>query len=144
MWLFSWIPDVLYHIVLALATLSFICCLFIPSFGPLTNFRESLKLVSVLVIISCVYVEGKITKEHEFQAKLDKLSAELVAEQQKSASITNTIQYVYVDRVKTVKDVQVVYRDRIKTIAAEIDKSCQVDPKAIDLLNSASRYPISR
>ena len=142
MWLLSWIPNIIYHVILTLSVLAFLCFSLIPAASVLGNYRGGLKLIAVLVIIPCIYVEGKIAKEQEFQQKLDQLSAELADEQKKSAQVTANVQYIYVDRVKTVKDVQVVYKDRIKTIAAEIDKSCRVDPKVIDLLNSAASYPV--
>ena len=96
-----------------------------------------LQLCSVLLIVVSVYWKGGIAVEKEWRAKVEAAEQRAKVAEEKSAVANAQVKYVFLDRVKNVKDVQVVIQERIRDISVKIDDNCKVIPEVIDIHNQA-------
>lgn len=142
-WMFSLIPDVileaLIHITLVTGVVLAVLGTFSSKFPFVGEYGRLAKLVGIPLFLLGVFLEGGLVTEMKWRAQADELKAKIEASEAKSKETNIVIQKVYVDRVKTVKEVQVVIQERIKEVTKKIDAECKVAPEAISILNDAAR-----
>lgn len=142
-WMLSLIPDAVlnwvYWFIIALG-ISGIAAgwlgRWIPLYGKYVGF---LKPAGVVVLVLGVWLRGGYDTEMAWRAKVAEAEAKVAAAEVKSKDANVVVKKVYVDRIKTVKELQVVYKDRIKEIEKRIDAECKVAPEAISILNDAAK-----
>jgi len=141
-WMFSLIPDVileaLIHITLVTGIVLAVLGTFSSKFPFVGEYGRLAKLVGIPLFLFGVFLEGGLVTEMKWRAKADELKAQVEASEAKSKETNVQIQKVYVDRVKTVKEVQVVIQERIKEVTKKIDAECKVAPEAVSILNDAA------
>lgn len=142
-WMFSLIPDVvleaLIHITLVTGIVLAVLGTFSSKFPFVGEYGRLAKLVGIPLFLLGVFLEGGLVTEMKWRAKADELKAQVEASEAKSKETNIQIQKVYVDRVKTVKEVQVVIQERIKEVTKKIDAECKVAPEAVSILNDAAK-----
>jgi hypothetical protein len=142
-WMFSLIPDVileaLIHITLVAGIVLAVLGTFSSKFPFVGEYGRLAKLVGIPLFLLGVFLEGGLVTEMKWRAKADELKAQVEASEAKSKETNIQIQKVYVDRVKTVKEVQIVIQERIKEVTKKIDAECKVAPEAVSILNDAAK-----
>lgn len=142
-WMFSLIPDAvlvfLIHICLLAGIVLSILGTFSSKFPFVGEYGRLAKLIGIPLFLLGIFLEGGLYVEMKWRHKAQELEAK-VAESEAKAKETNVeIQKVYVDRIKTVKEVKVVIQERIKEVEKRIDAECKVAPEAISILNDAAK-----
>ena len=99
---------------------------------------EVVRIISLVVMVFAVWMEGGIANEAKWQARVAELETKVAAAEKAAAEANGRIETVYVDRVRVVKEVQYVVQNRIAKDAAKLDLTCKVDPEAIEILNQAA------
>ena len=143
MWMLSFIPDALLHLVvigitfagLGIYALSFFTR-FIP---PLIPYSGIARIVGTVLIIAGIYFYGSYSTEMSWRNKVAELEEKVKISEAKSKTANVEIQTVYRDKVKIVKETQVVIQERIKEVEKRIDSQCTVDTEVINILNDAAK-----
>ena len=142
-WMFSLIPDVileaLIHITLVTGIVLAVLGTFSSKFPFVGEYGRLAKLVGIPLFLLGIFLEGGLVTEMKWRAKADELKAQVEASEAKSKETNVQIQKVYVDRVKTVKEVQIVIQERIKEVTKKIDAECKVAPEAVSILSDAAK-----
>jgi hypothetical protein len=139
MWLLSLVPDFVYHLLLLASVIAFGACYVLKMIPFVSANVEIIRVISVVVMIFAVWMEGGIANEAKWKARVAELEIKVAAAEKASVEANGQIETVYVDRVQVVKEVQYVIQNRIAKDAARLDLTCRVDPEAIDILNQAAR-----
>jgi len=142
MWMLSFVPDALLHIVvigimiagIAIYALSFLTR-FVP---PLIPYSGIARIFGTILTVVGIYFFGSYSTEMLWRAKVTELEKQIKISEAKSKEINIQIQKVYVDRVKVVKQTQIVIQEKIKEVEIKIDSECKVAPEAVDILNEAA------
>lgn len=145
MWVLSFVPDALLHLVvvgiliagLAIYTVSFFTR-FIP---PLIPYSGIARIIGTVLVVCGIYFYGSYSTEMSWRNKVAELEAQVKISEEKSKTANVQIQTVYRDKVKIVKETQVVIQERIKEIEKRMDAQCVVDPEVINILNAAAKRP---
>ena len=139
MWILQFLPDWVFHAI-CLAGFAGLIIAFFLGFVPFVGrYSLPIKIVSLLLLVFGLFMEGAITNEQVWQARVKELEAK-IAESEKKIEKTNTkIKKVYVTKVKVIKQDKIVVQERIVREAAAIDKNCKVTPEAISILNEAAK-----
>jgi hypothetical protein len=146
MFLLSFVPDVLLHLVvigitftgLGIYALSFFTR-FIP---PLIPYSGITRIVGTILMVGGVYFYGSYATEISWRNKVSELETKVAASEAESKKTNIQIQKVYVDKVKIVKETQVVIQERIKEVEKRIDSQCTVDTEVINILNEAAKRKV--
>ena len=104
----------------------------------LSPYKEPFKIACVVVCLGGTFMCGGDGVTAIWQAQIKEANARIEAAEAKSKDANVVIQKVYVDRIKTVKDVQVVVQEKIVKDSAAIDAECKLAPEAITDLNAAA------
>jgi hypothetical protein len=138
MWLLSFIPDFVYHLLLLASIVAFGSCYILKMIPFVSANVEIIRVISVVVMIFSVWMEGGIANEAKWKARVAELEIKVAKAEKAAAEANGKIETVYVDRIKVVKEVQYVVQSRINKNATKLDLTCKVDPLAIDILNQAA------
>lgn len=139
MWILQFLPDWVFHAI-CLAGIAGLVAGVLLGFVPLIKqYKLPIQIISLLLLVFGLFMEGAISNEAIWQARVKELEAK-VAEAEKKAEHTNTkIKKVYVTKVKVIKQDKIVIQEKIVKQAADINKDCKVPKSAIDLLNEAAK-----
>lgn len=139
MWILSWLPEIVFHIITLIGFLGLIAS-FILGFIPFINqYKLPLQVLSILLLVFGVWFEGGMSNEASWQSRVKELEVKIAESEKKSAETNTQIETVYVDRVQVVKEVQYVTQKTIKVNASKFDKTCKIDPEVITILNASAR-----
>ena len=138
MWLLSLLPDSVYHLLLLLSIVAFGASYFLKMIPFISANAEVVRIISVVVLVFAVWMEGGIANEAKWKARVAELEIKVAAAEKAAAEANGRIETVYVDRVKVVKEVQYVVQNRINKDAAKLDLTCKINPAAIEILNQAA------
>jgi hypothetical protein len=143
MWMLSFVPDALLHLVVitvvftgvGLYALSF----FTKLIPPLIPYSGIVRVVGTVLIVCGIYFLGSYSTEMSWRNKVADLEKQVKVSEEKSKDANVQIQTVYKDRVKVVKETQVVIQEKIKEIEKRMDSQCVVDQEVITILNDAAK-----
>ena len=138
MWLLSLIPDFVYHLLLLTSIIAFGACYILKMIPFISANVEIIRVISVVVMIFSVWMEGGIANEAKWKARVAELEIKVAKAEKVAAEANGKIETVYVDRVKVEKEVQYVVQNLINKNSAKLDLTCKVDPLAISILNQAA------
>jgi hypothetical protein len=138
MWLFSLLPDFVYHVLLIIGILAFAGSYILKMVPFFVQNAFMIRIASMILIIFCVWVEGGMAVEAKWKARVAELELKVAKAEREAAEANGKIETVYVDRVQTVKEIQYVTVNKIAKDAAKIDKTCVVDAEVIKILNGAA------
>ena len=138
MWLLSLLPDSVYHLLLLLSIVAFGASYFLKMIPFISANAEVVRIISVVVLVFAVWMEGGIANEAKWKARVAELEIKVAAAEKAAAEANGRIETVYVDRVKVVKEVQYVVQNRINKDAAKLDLTFKINPAAIEILNQAA------
>jgi hypothetical protein len=138
MWLFSLLPDFVYHVLLIIGILAFAGSYILKMVPFFAQNAFMIRIASMILIIFCVWVEGGMAVEAKWKARVAELELKVAKAEREAAEANGKIETVYVDRIEVVKEIQYVTVNKIAKDAAKIDKTCVIDPEVIKILNGAA------
>ena len=139
MWLISFLPDWVFHMLLLIGLLALGGSFLLKFIPPVAPYKVPIQVAAVLVIIFSVYMEGGLSNEAKWQARVHELEAKVAESEKQSAIANGQIDNKANQKVAAVKQIQYVVQERLRTDSANIDAQCKVTPNVVDLLNTAAR-----
>jgi hypothetical protein len=138
MWIFDWLPFWVFHLII-LAGLSGILVSFFLDVIPFISIGKlPIQVVSVIILLFGVYMEGSISNQKKWEARVAELETKVIKAEADSKVANAKLKTVYIDRVKILKEKQIVLEKQIVEVANKIDAKCEVTPEVINILNEAA------
>ena len=139
MWLLNFLPNYIFHILSLIGLIGLIVTLL-----PLPIlYKSSIQIISIAILTFAIYMEGAISNQAKWQAKVAALQVEIAKKETISANITTEVITKYVDRVKIVKEKGNVIIKEIPTYITKTDDAkCVVPNGFVVLHDSASRNEV--
>jgi len=144
MWIINFLPDWVFHTIFAIGLLGTIAG-FLLGFIPLIK-RYSLviQVCSILILVLGVFLEGAMSDNKEWVARVKEMEAKVALAQAESANKNIEIQEKIVEKTKIIREkgkdiVQYIDKEVIKK--EEVIKyieNCPVPKEIIDLHNQAT------
>lgn len=143
MWVINLIPEGvlswIINLMLLLGVLGYFSA-WIGKFVPgISQYAVPVRIAGIVLFCLGLFFKGGEVTELAWRAKAEALQAQVKESEEKSKDANVVIQKVFVDRIKTVKQVQVVIKERIVKDAGKIDAECKVAPEAISILNDSAK-----
>ena len=139
MWLLNFLPNYIFHILSLIGLIGLIVTLL-----PLPIlYKSSIQIISIAILTFAIYMEGAISNQAEWKAKVAALQVEIAKKETISANITTEVITKYVDRIKIVKEKGNVIIKEIPTYITKTDDAkCVVPNGFVVLHDSASRNEV--
>ena len=132
------LPDWVWHILTISGVVAVLAAWFLKHVPFVAQYSLILKIAGTVAVLFGIWMEGGITNEAKWQAKVADMEAKVKVAEAKSESANDNVRTVVKEKIKVVHDVQVVVKERIVKDSAKIDADCRIDPEAIDILNQAA------
>lgn len=146
MWILNFLPTWIAYVIAAIGAAGLVGSIFagfLSRFFPqLLVIKIPLQIVSVLVLVFGVYLSGGIANQEMWEARVKEMEKKVEIAEQKAKETNAKIEYKFIDRIKTVKEVQVVVQEKIKEVEKIIDAKCEVPAEAVEILNMAAKNTI--
>lgn len=139
MWALNFLPDAVFYAILLLGIAGIVAGFVLGEMPFIKPYKLLIQTISILLTVVGVWYAGGIAKDKEYKAAIEEANTKARIAEEKAAAATSRVEYVFLDRVKTVKDVQVIVQERIRDISVKIDEQCKVIPEVIDIHNQAAR-----
>lgn len=138
MWMLNLLPDFVWHLLLIISLVTIAFTYFLRMIPFVGANSVQLRFAAIALLVLAVWMEGGIANEAKWKERVRELEAKVAQAEKESAEANSKVQTVYVDRVKTVKEIQYITVNKIAKDAAKIDKTCVIDPEVITILNNAA------
>lgn len=143
MWLLSFIPSWFAFLLITVSVvgilLTYLTGIFTRIFPTLLPSLITIRTGLIVLLLVSTFIAGIAVNEERHDAEIAEMKEKVKESEKKAAEATARIEYVFLDRVKVVRDTQVVIQEKIKEVEKLIDSKCTITPEAIDILNSAAK-----
>lgn len=157
MWILTILPEAAIHIIFGLGILGTIAG-FVLGFIPFVKtYKLAIQVISLIVLVFGVYLEGGLADYKEWQLKVAELEAKLAKSETRSSEKNIEIQEKIVEKTKIVKEkgrdiIKYVDRWNTKEVIKEVEgpervrreevikyiENCPVPKEMIDIHNQAT------
>lgn len=140
MWILQWMPYWVFYILLIVGIIGFFVTYllkFFP-FPSLYVFKNTIQIISLVLITIGVYMSGSIANEESWQLKIKELEVKLAEAELKSEKVNVQIVEKIVNKKQIVREQG---KDIIKFVEKEVvkfDDKCVIPNEAIEALNRAA------
>lgn len=139
MFLINFLPDWVFHALFLLGLLALGGSFLLKFIPGIAQYKVPIQVAAGLLIIFSVYMEGGISNEAKWQARVHELEAKVAEAEKQSAIANGQIDNAANQKAAAVKQLQYQVQEKLRANAAAIDAQCQVTPSVVDLLNTAAQ-----
>lgn len=138
MWLFSWLPDFFWHLLLAAGVIAVLASLVLKRIPFVSSYRIPLQYGGIAAVVFSVWMEGGIANEAKWQARVKELEAKIAVAEAKSKEENIKIVTKVVKKTEYYKErgadiVQYVDREITK-----YDNTCPIPKEVVKAHNDAA------
>ncbi len=135
----EFLPSWVFHLTVLTGLLAVIVS-FVLNFIPfVTAYKISIQIIGIVLVVIGMWFEGGLSNNAQWKSRITEMQLKVAASEKLAEAANAKIEYVYVDKIKIVKEVRVVIKNRIREVATVIDAECKVPPVAIRILNDSAR-----
>lgn len=139
MWLLSWLPDFVFHLLLLVGLLG-LAASFVLTFIPfVSQYKLPIQVGSIIAIIVAVWFEGGIANEDKWQARVKELELKVAKAETESAEANGKLSKQLAAKDKEIALAQAELKNRIKAGAAAMDAVCKIPADVVSILNDAAK-----
>jgi hypothetical protein len=139
--LLHFLPDsflaMVVHIILVLGIGGTVLDMFIRYIPGIIQYRIPLKVLSTLLLIAGIYLEGSYSTEMIWRARVKEVEAKVALAEAQSKEANVIIQEKVVEKIKVVKEKVIVNQIKIQKEKEVINAECKVPVIAIESYNNA-------
>jgi len=153
MWMLSFIPDSVLHfailVILFLGAGLYLVSFFFrfipaPLIYQLAPYKTAMHIAGIVLMVAGVYFYGGYGVEMEWRHKAEEAQAKVEAAEKKSADANVALEAERKKKKEVIKQTEIVIKERIKEVEKKIDADCRVDFEAVQILNDASKNPLTK
>jgi len=142
LWILTFIPDWIYQAILILGVAAIFAGYFLRFIPVVSAKRTPIIVAGVVLTTIGVWFNGHSTADAKWKNRVAELQVKVAESERLAAEATATVETVYVDRVKIVKEKEYIIQSQIRELSVDIDQNCRVSPRAVEILNSAAQNPV--
>ena len=144
MWMFNLMPDWFYHLIVILSILGLIVASVLKFVPFVSTYRLPIQVISVLLLVFGVWMEGGIVNEAKWEARVKELEDKVKIAEEKSTEKNVEIQEKVITQTKVVKEkgrdiIQYIDREVVKKEeVVKFIENCPIPKDIIDAHNAAA------
>jgi len=143
MWILDWLPFWIFHLAVLFGIAGVIASLVFKFIPFISQYTLPIQIVSIIVLVFGVYMEGGISSQEKWEAKVAAVKLEMAQKATISAEISTKVLTKYITRVETIKQKGDEIVKEVPIYITKVDDTKCVIPNGFVLLhNSASQNEI--
>ena len=125
----SLLPDWFWHLLTIASA--------VVAFTPL--FKGLNKLAAALIFIGCIFMEGGITNEAKWQARVAEMEAKVAKAEQEAKDANEKLDKKSQQKVKVIREKGIVIRQYIDREVTKYDETCKIPKEVVKAHNAAAK-----
>jgi hypothetical protein len=142
MWIINFLPTWTIHLTVVVSILTILITTILTNIIPVT-YNLPLKFAALVLCVFGVYLEGGISNDESWQAKIAEEKVKVALLEAKSAEVnTVVVTKILTKTIKIKDDTNANKQYIIQNVAKDLDSDCKLTNAAVVLINSASQEEI--
>jgi len=143
MWILDFLPFWIFHLIVLVGIGGLITSLVLKFIPFVSMYRVPIQVASIIILVFGVYMEGGISNQEKWEAKVAEAKLEMAQKETASAEVTTKVVTKYVTKIQIVKEKgDVIIKEVPKYITKESDAKCPIPNAFVVLHDSASKNEI--
>ena len=142
MWYLKLIPETFIHALLIVGIIGMILSFVVRFIPVVTAYRTSIKIISVVVTILAIFLEGALLEQHAWEKQVKELEIKLAKKEAESAKENVRIVTKVITKKQIVKEKAQTVVKYIDREVVKYDKSCTIPEVVIKAHNAAAKNEI--
>ena len=143
MWILDWLPFWFFHLVVVLGIAGIIASIVFKFVPFISQYTLPIQVISIIVLVFGVYMEGGISNQEKWEAKVAEVKLEMAKKETASAEVTTKVITKYVTKIEVVKEKgNEIIKQVPVYITKDADAKCDVPTGFVVLHDSASRNEV--
>jgi hypothetical protein len=143
MWLIEFLPFWVFHLIVLVGIGGIIVSEVLKFIPFVTIYRLPIQVASIIALVFGVYMEGGISNQEKWEAKVAEAKLEMAQKETASAEATTKVVTKYVTKIQIVKEKgDVIIKEVPKYITKESDAKCPIPNAFVVLHDSASKNEV--
>jgi len=143
MWILEWLPVWIFHLVVVLGIAGIIASIVFKFVPFISQYTLPIQVISIIVLVFGVYMEGGISNQEKWEAKVAEVKLEMAKKETASAEVTTKVITKYVTKIEVVKEKgNEIIKQVPVYITKDADAKCDVPTGFVVLHDSASRNEV--
>jgi hypothetical protein len=143
MWVLDFLPFWVFHLILLVGVVGSFIAFFVGSIPLINKYIIPVKVVSMFLLVCGLYMEGGVSNQERWEAKVADAKLEMAKKDTASAEATTKVVTKYVTKVQVVKEKGDAIIKEVPTYITKTDDTQCVIPNGFVLLHdSASRNEV--
>lgn len=138
MWILSFLPDWIFHLIVIAGILGLLASTFFGFVPFIKQYTLPVKIVSILLLVVGVWFEGAISNNNAWLEKVRALEKKVAEAELKSSQANVALTSAIAEKNREIAKAQSQLQNKIKEISTKIDAECKVSPEVITILNEAA------
>ena len=139
LWLLNLIPNFIVHLGVVLSILALVATKFFSFIPFIDKYLIPTKIIAIVVLVFCVYLEGSISSNDLWQAQVKEEQIKAAKAEAKSAEANTKLAQLILLNQQTIRDINNANRKKLEGLSAQLDKQCTVNSEVISVLNNAAK-----
>jgi hypothetical protein len=142
MWIIDLIPTWIVHLTVAVSLLTILVTTILTNIIPVT-YNLPLKFAALVLCVFGVYLEGSISNQESWQAKIAEEQIKVAQAEAKSAEVNTVVVTKILTKTIKIKDDTNANQQYIaQNVAKDLDSNCKLTNAAVVLVNAASKEEV--
>jgi hypothetical protein len=136
MWLLSWLPDFVFHLIVIAGVLGIIASWFFGFIPFISQYKLPIQIISTLVLMFGIWIEGANSNNNSWLLKIKELEVKIAQSETQSAQVNTILVETIVEKENIIKDKQNEIKSAINKYATD---NCRLSNASVSLFNSSSQ-----
>lgn len=143
MWILDWLPFWIFHLTVLVGLAGLAASLVLKFVPFISTYQLPIQVASIAVLVFGVYMEGGISNQEKWEAKVAEAKLEMAKKETASAEATTKVVTKYINKVQIVKEKgDEIIKQVPVYITKDDDAKCDVPTDFVVLHDSASRNEV--
>lgn len=139
MWLLSWIPDFVFHIVVIIGILGVVASSFFSFVPFISQYKLPIQVLSIIILVFGVFFEGAISNNNSWLLKVKEMEKRIAQAETQSAEANGKLISEIAKKQQELNKVQDELKKRIRDNSDTINAECKISNNTIGILNDAAK-----
>ena len=137
-WLFSLLPDWIFHLIVFVGILGLLAATFFGFIPFVSKYTLPVKVVSIVLLVIGVWFEGGLSNNQAWMDKVHALEKKIAEAEAKSAQANTLLVSKIAEKNKEIASIQSSVKNKIKQFTTIMDSECKIPAETISILNDAA------
>lgn len=139
LWLLNLIPNFTVHLVMVLSILALVATQFFSFIPFIDKYLMPIKVISIVLLVFSVYLEGSISSNDMWQAKVKEEQIKAAKAEASAAEANTKIVQIVLKNQLMIQDINNANRKKLDGLSAQLNNQCTVNSDVINVLNNAAK-----